>query len=146
MLFRAALIAAAAALLALPITTVLIAGGLMAQGRSKRPRTRPDPGWTEGLLPRDGWRGAAALKTWRVVIAVGCVFVAASAGWSSGLPATTTPSTPALAPVTSAVKDPLIPGIGATRADWDAAHTPNAAFNNEKVYGDDPKPALVSGG
>lgn len=138
MLLRAALIAAAAALLALPITTVLIAGGLMAQGRSKRPSTRRDPGWTEGLLPPDGWRGAAALKTWQVVIAVGCVLVSASAGCSSGLPDRTRASTPALAPVASAVKDLSMPGIGATRADWDAAHTPNAAFNNEKVYGDDP--------
>jgi hypothetical protein len=88
----------------------------------------------EGLLRREGWRGAAALKTWRVLIAVGCVLVSASAGCSSGRPA----SAQAVVPANSAVKDPSIPGIGATRDDWDASHTPNPAFNNGKVYGEDP--------
>jgi hypothetical protein len=32
----------------------------------------------------------------------------------------------------------LIPGIGATRANWDALHTLNAANNNGSDYGDDP--------
>jgi hypothetical protein len=138
MLLRAIFIAAAAALLALPMTAVLIAGGFMAPGRSKPPSTGRDPGWTEGLLPKDGWQGAASFKTWRVVFAVGCVLVSASAGCSSGLPGSTPASTLALAPVISAVKDPSIPGIGATRADWDASHTPNAAFNNGMVYANDP--------
>ena len=40
--------------------------------------------------------------------------------------------------MTSAAKDRAIPGIGATRADWDATHTANTAFNNEMVYGEDP--------
>jgi hypothetical protein len=71
-------------------------------------------------------------------MAVGCVLVSASAGCSSGLPGSTSASAPALAPATSAVKDRSILGIGATRTDWDASHTPNAAFNNRMVYGDDP--------
>jgi hypothetical protein len=66
------------------------------------------------------------------------VLVSASAGCSSSLPGSTPASTPAVAPATSAVKDPSIRGIGATRADWDASHTPNAAFNNAMVYGYDP--------
>jgi hypothetical protein len=72
------------------------------------------------------------------VIAVTCVIVSASAGCSSGLVGSTRASTPAVAPANSAVKDPSIPGIGATRADWDASHTPNPAFNNGMVYGEDP--------
>jgi hypothetical protein len=47
-------------------------------------------------------------------------------------------STVAPPPATSAVQRPSIPGIGATRADWNASHTPNAAYNNGFVYGDDP--------
>jgi hypothetical protein len=31
----------------------------------------------------------------------------------------------------------LIPGIGATRANWDDSHTPNAANDNGLEYGDD---------
>jgi hypothetical protein len=41
-------------------------------------------------------------------------------------------------PATSAVQDGSIPGIGATRAAWDASHTPNAANKNSLDYGDDP--------
>jgi len=55
-------------------------------------------------------------------MAVGCVLVSAAAGCSSG----------------SSVDDPSIPGIGATRHDWDASHMPNPNFNNGMVYGDDP--------
>jgi hypothetical protein len=98
------------------------------------PSARGDLGWPDGLTPRGRWRGAAALKTWRVVIAVGCVLISV-AGCLSGLPESTSASAPAVAPMTSAVKDPSIPGIGATRADWDASHTPNTAYNNEMVYG-----------
>ncbi len=107
-------------------------------GPLQRPSQRRDPGWADGLLLREGWRGAAALKTWWVVIAVGCILVTALAGCSWGLPGSTPARTPALAPAASVVKDPSIPGIGATRADWDASHTPNAAFNNGMVYGDNP--------
>jgi len=32
----------------------------------------------------------------------------------------------------------LIPGIGATRANWDDSHTLDAASNNGSDYGDDP--------
>jgi hypothetical protein len=76
-------------------------------------------------------------------MAAGCVLVSAAAGCSSRSPGSTlsTPaSTSAVAPLpaTSAVQDESIPGIGATRAAWDASHTPNAANNNGSVYGDDP--------
>ena len=47
-------------------------------------------------------------------------------------------SAPAPAPATAAVRAELIPGIGATRAGWDATHTPNAANNNGTDYGNDP--------
>jgi hypothetical protein len=79
----------------------------------------------------------------RVAIAISCVLVSAAAGCSSRSPGSTlsTPaSTSAVAPLpaTSAVQDESIPGIGATRAAWDASHTLNAANNNGSVYGDDP--------
>ena len=79
----------------------------------------------------------------RVAIAVGCVLVSAAAGCSSRSPVSTlsTPaSTSAVAPLpaTSAVQDESIPGIGATRAAWDASHTRNSANNNGSVYGYDP--------
>jgi hypothetical protein len=100
------------------------------------PSARSDLGSPNGLAPPGRWRGAAALKkTWRVVIAVGCVLISVP-GCSSGLPESTSASAPAAAPMTSAVKDPSIPGIGATRADWDASHTPNTFYNNEMVYGE----------
>jgi hypothetical protein len=76
-------------------------------------------------------------------MAAGCVLVSAAAGCSSRSPGST-PSTPASTsavaplPATSAVQDESIPGIGATRAAWDASHTPNAANNNGSAYGDDP--------
>ena len=48
-------------------------------------------------------------------------------------------------PATSAIHGELIPGIGATRANWDALHTLNAANNNGADYGDDPSlPSYVT--
>src|SRR5271166_5200650 len=76
-------------------------------------------------------------------LVVGCVLVSASAGCSSPSPGST-PSTPASTsaaaslPATSAIRDELIPGIGATRANWDDSHTLDAASNNGSDYGDDP--------
>lgn len=67
-------------------------------------------------------------------MAVCCVLVIAAAGCSSRS-AGSAPRTPA---GTSAVRDESIPGIGATRAVWDASHTPNLANNNGSFYGDDP--------
>lgn len=99
------------------------------------PGARTDLGRTESVAPRRRWRGAADLKTWRIMIAVGCVMISV-AGCSSGVPESTSASAPEVAPLTSAVKDPSIPGIGATRADWEASHTPNMAYNNEMVYGE----------
>jgi hypothetical protein len=68
----------------------------------------------------------------RVAIAVGCVLVSAAAGCSSRSPGhtTSTPaSTSAVAPpaATSAAQGESIPGIGATRAAWDASHMSTAA-------------------
>jgi hypothetical protein len=79
----------------------------------------------------------------RVVVVVGCVLASAVAGCSSPS-AESTPSAPAAAsavaarPAKSAIRDELIPGIGATRANWDASHTPNAANSDGSAYGDDP--------
>jgi hypothetical protein len=76
----------------------------------------------------------------RVAIAVGCALVSVAAGCSSssGSTLSTTGSTSPVAPLpaTSAIQDESIPGIGATRAAWDATHTPNAVGTNG--YGDDP--------
>jgi hypothetical protein len=86
---------------------------------------------------------AGGAQKLRVAVAVGCVLVGASAGCSSPSRGST-PSTPASTsaaaslPATSAIREELIPGIGATRANWDASHTPNAANNNGSDYGDDP--------
>jgi hypothetical protein len=62
--------------------------------------------------------------------------VSAASGCSSPSPGTT-PASASLPPI-SAIHDELIPGIGATRANWDASHTPNAANNDGSDYGDDP--------
>src|SRR5271165_4658027 len=76
-------------------------------------------------------------------LVAGCVLVSAAAGCSSPSPGST-PSTRARTsaaasrPASSAIHDELIPGIGATRADWHASHTLNAANNNGSDYGDDP--------
>ena len=88
-------------------------------------------------------RGPGIVNSTRVAVAVGCVLVSAAAGCSSRSPGSE-PSTPASTsavaplPATSAIQDESIPGIGATRAAWDASHTPNAANNNGSAYGDDP--------
>jgi CheY-like chemotaxis protein len=76
----------------------------------------------------------------RVAVAIGCVLVSAAAGCSSRSLASTPASTSAAAslPATSAIQGELIPGIGATRASWDASHTLNATNNNGADYGDDP--------
>ena len=85
----------------------------------------------------------------RVVMAVGGVLISAAAGCSSNSPQSAPstsasvsavvppPKTSAVAPLaeTSAVQDESIPGIGATRAAWNATHTPNAANGNGSVYG-----------
>src|SRR6516164_4917127 len=84
----------------------------------------------------------------RVVMAVGGVLIRAAAGSSSSpqsAPSTSAsasaaaplPETSAVAPPqeASAVQDESIPGIGATRAAWNDAHTPNAANGNGSVYG-----------
>ena len=79
----------------------------------------------------------------RVAVAVGCVLVSAAAGCSSpaqgSSPGTSARTSAAAAqPATAAIGGELIPGIGATRAGWDASHTLNAANNNGTDYGDDP--------
>ena len=84
-----------------------------------------------------------------VVMAVGCVLVSAAAGCSSSSPQGAPSTSPGSSTVTqqaetsavaappqaSAVQDESIPGIGATRAAWNDAHTPNAANGNGSVYG-----------
>ena len=95
----------------------------------------------------------------RAGMAAGCVLISAAAGCSSNSPqsapstsATVSadappPETSAVAPVaeTSAIQDESIPGIGATRAAWNARHTPNGANGNGSVYGRDPSlPSYLS--
>ena len=130
-------------------------------------------GWRESF--DDGYSDAATGATRRrcethgtarprlpfmlVVMAVGCVLVGATAGCSSTSPLGA-PSTSASAsavtqladtsagappPEMSAVQDESIPGIGATRAAWNATHTPTAANGNGSVYGHDPSlPSYLS--
>ena len=76
----------------------------------------------------------------RVVVAIGCVLVSMAAGCSARSAGSAPASTSAAAslPAPSGIQGELIPGIGATRASWDASHTPNAANNNGTDYGDDP--------
>ncbi len=76
----------------------------------------------------------------RAAIAVGCVFIGAVAGCSPRPPtsAPASASAAALLRAASTVQGELIPGIGATRANWDASHTANPASNNGADYGDDP--------
>jgi hypothetical protein len=76
----------------------------------------------------------------RVAVAVACGLVTAAAGCSSRSPGSTLASASAVAPLPaiSAIQDESIPGIGASRAHWDASHTPNAANNDGSDYGDDP--------
>jgi hypothetical protein len=102
-------------------------------------------GWREGF--GDGYAAASGSTQCRretrrtarpsrpfvqVVMAAGCVSISAAAGCSASSPLS------APLPETSAVRYESIPGIGATRAAWDTAHTPNATDGNGSVYGDDP--------
>ncbi len=78
----------------------------------------------------------------RVAVAAGCVLVSAATGCSSRTWSSTsrTPaSASAVAPLraTSAARNQSIPGIGATRAAWDASHPPNTANNDGSVYDND---------
>jgi hypothetical protein len=88
-------------------------------------------------------RGPRIVNSTRVAVAVGCVLVSAAAGCSSRASGSA-PSAPAGSsaaasrPAASNIRDELIPGIGATRANWDETHTLNAANNNASDYGDDP--------
>jgi hypothetical protein len=76
----------------------------------------------------------------RVVIAVGCLVLSATTACSSSSPAKT-----AGTPAASTVQQKPILGIGATRAAWDASHTPNPASDNGSSYGDDPSlPSYLS--
>jgi hypothetical protein len=82
---------------------------------------------------RPSTRGASRSSPVRVAIAVGCVLVGAAAVGCSSRSLGGIPSTVAPLPATSAIQ-----GIGATRAKWDASHTPNWAKDNGSAYGDDP--------
>jgi hypothetical protein len=73
----------------------------------------------------------------RVMVTVACVVVSAAAGCSSRSAVSTPSSAQAVAPL-PVISDAAIPGIGASRAHWDASHTPNAANNDGSDYGDDP--------
>lgn len=89
---------------------------------------------------------AAALKKRCVLVATGCVLVTVVPGCSSDSKARAQGASGdvlATTPATSVIKPPSIPGIGATRADWDASHTRNAeadsAFDSaDSAFGDDP--------
>lgn len=85
-------------------------------------------------------RGPGNVNSTRVAVVVGCVLLSAAAGCSARSSGSTPASTSAAAasPAPSTIREELIPGIGATRATWDASHTPNAANNNGSDYGDDP--------
>ncbi len=92
-------------------------------------------------LHEEGRMSNASTRPVRVAVVVGCLLVSAASGCSSRSPegASTTPassSTVALLPAASAVQGEKIPGIGATRAEWDDSHTPNTAAANG--YGHDP--------
>jgi hypothetical protein len=80
------------------------------------------------------------MRTLAASFVVACVSVSAAAGCSSQTAGGTPARTSAGAPKPAAVANPnaLIPGIGATRASWDASHTRNAADGNGSYYGDDP--------
>jgi hypothetical protein len=68
----------------------------------------------------------------RVLVAVACVLVSATAGCS----ARSLASAPAVAP-RPALSAQSIPGIGASRPHWDATHTANEANNDGSAYGQD---------
>ncbi len=75
-------------------------------------------------------------------IAIGCVVVGATAGCSAASQGAT-PDTPASTTAVaqrlaaSAFREQSIPGVGATRAHWDAAHAPNPADDNSSDFGHD---------
>jgi hypothetical protein len=72
-----------------------------------------------------------------VSLMVSAISVGCSSGSSGTSPALTSTVAQGWAP-SATVKDPSIPGIGATRDDWNASHVPNPGFNNGAVYGYDP--------
>jgi hypothetical protein len=77
----------------------------------------------------------------RVAIAIGGVLVGAMAGCSSPQSVGSSPvSTSSVASVKAAsvIVGESIPGIGATRANWDATHTLNPASDSGADYGNDP--------
>ena len=76
----------------------------------------------------------------RVTVLVACCVVSAAAGCSSRSAASAPPSaSPVARPLAmSAIHDESFPGIGASRAYWDASHTPNAANDDGSAYGNDP--------
>ena len=73
----------------------------------------------------------------RVSVAVACVLVTGAAGCSSRSPGNAPASASEVAPP-PAISDESTPGIGASRAYWDASHTPNAGNNDGSAYGNDP--------
>lgn len=72
----------------------------------------------------------------RAAVVVGCILASAAAGCSS--PSTASAPAGGSLPAPRAIREALIPGIGATRADWDESHAPNTANGNGSDYGDDP--------
>jgi CheY-like chemotaxis protein len=76
----------------------------------------------------------------RVTVLVACCVITAAAGCSSRSAASAPPSASAVArPLAmSAVHEESFPGVGASRAYWDASHTPNAANDDGSAYGNDP--------
>lgn len=75
------------------------------------------------------------MSTSRVAVAVACAVIGTVAGCTSN-PASGTAAHVSV-PVTT-IRGEVIPGIGATRAGWDASHQPNVANPNGSAYGDDP--------
>ncbi len=73
----------------------------------------------------------------RVVVAVACVLVCTAAGCATRPPGSTPVSASGVAPP-PAISDESIPGVGASRAHWDASHTQNAANSDGSNYGDQP--------
>jgi hypothetical protein len=73
----------------------------------------------------------------RVVVAVACVLVCVAAGCTTRSPVSTPASASGVAP-RPAISDDSIPGVGTSRAHWDASHTLNAANSDGSNYGDQP--------
>jgi hypothetical protein len=79
----------------------------------------------------------------RMAVGIGCVVVGVATGCSSPSPgsaprAPASVSAVALRPAMSAIQEQSIPGVGATRANWDAMHALNALSDTGSDYGDDP--------